>query len=249
MTRRSLSLKSKHRHAGPLYKMVQHHVLSHINSGGWQPGERVPSETELVEELDVSRMTVNRALRELAAGGFLVRIAGVGTFVAEKRPQGHLLEIRNIADEINERGHHHSATVIRLEAVAAPRRVAELMELSTNATVFHSFILHKENDYAVQLEDRYVNRAVAPKYLDQDFSNITPTQYLLEVAPLQEIELIVLAVMPSTETRRLLEMKANEPCLLLERRSWAFGKVAACTNLYHPSSRYELGDRFSPRRS
>lgn len=249
MTRRSSFMKRSLGRTRPLYKMVQHHVLGRINTGGWKPGERVPSESELVDELGVSRMTVNRALRELAEGGFVVRIAGVGTFVAEKRPQGHLLEVRDIAEEIHERGHRHSAAVIRLEEIAAPKRVAELLKLSTNVPVFHSLILQQENDFPVQLEDRYVNRGAAPKYLDQDFTKMTPTHYLLEVAPLQEIEHLIQAVMPTTKIRKLLVMEANEPCLLLERRTWAFGQVATFSMLYYPSSRYALGDRFAPTHS
>ena len=53
----------------------------HIRSGAWAPGARVPSENELVESFGISRMTANRALRELTADGFLARVPGVGTFV------------------------------------------------------------------------------------------------------------------------------------------------------------------------
>src|SRR6516162_4061620 len=87
------------------YLQAKQYILQRISAGTLKAGERVPSENELVRELDVARMTANRALRELAADGVLVRVAGVGTFVAEQRAQAHPLEVRNIADEIRARGH------------------------------------------------------------------------------------------------------------------------------------------------
>ena len=69
--------------AQPLYAKVKDHILENIRSGAWEAGRRVPSENELVESFGISRMTANRALRELTAEGFLSRVPGVGTFVKE----------------------------------------------------------------------------------------------------------------------------------------------------------------------
>ena len=79
----------------PLYAKVKDHILLHIRSGAWAPGARVPSENELVESFGISRMTANRALRELTADGFLARVPGVGTFVREAAAGA--LEPRRIA--------------------------------------------------------------------------------------------------------------------------------------------------------
>ena len=75
-------------------------VISQTYMALLKPGDRVPSENELVESMNVSRMTANRALRELNDEGYVERIAGRGTFVADYRSQSHLLEVQNIADEI-----------------------------------------------------------------------------------------------------------------------------------------------------
>ena len=93
----------------PLYQQVKTYIEARIASGQWPPEMKIPSENELVASLGVSRMTVNRALRELAALGHLVRVQGVGTFVATPKPQSALLEIRSIADEIRARGGRHTS--------------------------------------------------------------------------------------------------------------------------------------------
>ena len=94
----------------------------HIRSGAWAPGARVPSENELVESFGISRMTANRALRELTADGFLARVPGVGTFVREAAPaRSSLVELSSIAEEIAARGHRHD-TKIATPGSARPRR-------------------------------------------------------------------------------------------------------------------------------
>ena len=77
----------------PLYLQVKRHILDNIGSGKWATSARVPSENDIVKSFGVSRMTANRALRELRDEGVLVRIAGVGSFVADRHAQAHPLEI------------------------------------------------------------------------------------------------------------------------------------------------------------
>jgi GntR family transcriptional regulator, histidine utilization repressor len=229
----------------PLYEKVKNHVLQRIRSGEWRPGARVQSEHELVRELKVSRMTANRAIRELEQSGVVSRIAGVGTFVADFRAAGHPLQIRNIAGEIRDRGHVHRAEVIRLERVRASTMVRERLSLNGAAPqVFHSVIVHFENDLPLQVEDRYVHAALAPGYLDVDFKTVTPYEYLMEVAPLQRVEHVVRAVLPDTAIRRLLGLGVTEPALLVDRVTWSRGARASFALLYHPGSRFELRGGF-----
>src|ERR1700730_13373167 len=101
----------------PLYLKVKRHILDNIGSGKWATSARVPSENEIVKSFGVSRMTANRALRELRDEGVLVRIAGVGSFVADRHAHAHPLEIRSIAEEIRDRGHRHRAEIVSLERV------------------------------------------------------------------------------------------------------------------------------------
>ena len=105
----------------PLYLQVKRYILDNIGSGKWSAATRVPSENEIVKSFKVSRMTANRALRELRDEGVLVRIAGVGSFVADRHARAHPLQIRGIADEIRDRGHVHRAEIVSRERVRAVR--------------------------------------------------------------------------------------------------------------------------------
>ena len=230
----------------PLYLQVKRHILDNIGSGKWMPSTRVPSENDIVKSFGISRMTANRALRELRDEGILVRIAGVGSFVADQHAHAHPLEIRGIADEIRRRGHTHRAEIISLERIRAIAELATDFGVSLRAELYCSLIVHFENDRPIQLEERYVSPKIAPDYLKIDFKRTTPYDYLVKVAPLQQAEHLLRAVMPDDRTRKLLAMKRYEPCLLMIRRTWTDGQIASVARLYYPGSRYEMSGRFRP---
>ncbi|POR49164.1 GntR family transcriptional regulator (histidine utilization repressor-like) [Paraburkholderia eburnea] len=228
----------------PAYQGIKDFILARIHAGEWGEGDQVPSENELAREFKVARMTVNRALRELTAEQVLTRVQGAGTFVAQPKYESTLVAIRSISDEILARGHAYRAAVLEIGAIDADDALADEMGLRTGAALFHSRVLHFENDEPVQLEERWVNPALAPDYTQQDFTYITPNQYLVRVAPLQRVEYRIEALAPGDDTRTHLAMKPSEPCLVLHRRTWSRQAVASVANLWHPGSRYRFTGHF-----
>lgn len=230
----------------PRYQQLKDMIIGRISTGELQPSDRVPSENELVEAMNVSRMTANRALRELNDEGYVERIAGRGTFVSDFRSQSHLLEVQNIADEIAGRGHVHSCKVIRQSRQRARGEVARALHIEQGTGVFHLLLVHYENNVPVQVEDRHVLARFAPGCLEQDFERVTPSAYLTTVAPLQEAEQVVRASKPNGAVRQHLGMDADEPSLVVIRRTWSKGHPVTFARLHHPGSRYELTGHYTP---
>ena len=129
----------------PRYEQLKAGILKQIASGALRPGDRVPSENELVESAGVSRMTANRALRELNNEGVVERITGSGTFVSKLKATSHPLEVRDIAEEVAQRGHAWSAEVLTQERCPADRRVADALQLRLRQNVFHVRLVHRED--------------------------------------------------------------------------------------------------------
>jgi len=230
--------------AQPLYRQLKDHILAQMRAGEWIPGSRVPSENELVASFGISRMTANRALRELMQDGYLDRIRGLGTFVKEAPRQSSLIELRNIAEEILARGHSLESKLVEQLKVKADRRLAAAFAIGPGMTLYRITLVHLDNGLPVQLERRHVNPSVAPLFLRQDFTKTTPTAYLLSIAPVDELEHCVRAVLPDRRAHKLLRISANEPCLELHRLSWSHGQVVTSVTLTYPASRYELKSRY-----
>lgn len=228
----------------PRYLAVQQHLRDGIKSGQWTVGDRLPSEAELVAQFGVSRMTVNRALRELEQEGLVRRQQGAGSFVAPLEKVASTLVIRDIHEEIAARGRRHEAEILTLSERRARRGEAERLGLETGAALFHSRILHRENGLPLQLEERLVNPACAPDYLAQDFRLITPTAYLLKVAPLTGAQYQIEAAAANADEAHALGLQPGDPCLVIERSSRSPGGIVTWVRLLHPGARHVLKGSF-----
>lgn len=231
--------------SAPLYIQIKKYISDKIDSGQWPVGHRITTELELTEQFDVSRMTVNKAIRDLVAEGKLQRTPRLGTFVCapEEKAESPLLDIRNIAEEVQQRGKQYRSQVVKHQLIYADENVATKLGVMLGTQVFYSEIIHFADSLPLQLEVRWVNPDYAPDYLNQDFTHITPNQYLSENCPLSAIEHTVEAIVAETAIRHTLKMSDSEPCLLLNRRTWSGDKLISSALLYHPGSKYKLSSK------
>ena len=228
------------------YARVKQHLKDGLATGHWAPGAQMPSEADLVALFGVSRMTVNRALRELQAEGLVQRVQGVGTFAATLHPVSSMLNIRDLHEEIESRGHRHHAAVHLQSSEAASAALAEQLGVAAGSAVFHTLIVHFDNGVAVQCEDRYVNPACAPGYLQADFTRTTPTQYLFGATALWRAQYTIEAAQPTTQEAALLGIGASAPCLVVVRRTFTVDAAITIARLVHPGARYRLQGEFTP---
>ena len=202
------------------FAQIKQHIYKKIASGEWPENHPVSSENALAQQFSVSRMTARRALQELTDEGLVIRSQGSGTFVAPIKSQTSFMAIRNIADEIRSRGHQYQARVHVLREEPATGLVAEPLELVAGDSVFHSLVVHYENSLAVQAEERYVNPRLVPDYLRQDYTQITPHEYLCAVQPLTAASHQIEAIAPQQAVCQWLQLEKPEPCLRIIRRTW-----------------------------
>ena len=228
----------------PAYEQVKGWIRQHIARGEWKPGDVVPSEAALMERFAISRMTANRALRELATEGLVTRVQGSGTRVAQLHRISSQLVIRDIHEEVAERGHVHSTRVVKVAEEKAGPELAESLGLRKGARVFHTVLVHLENGVPIQYEDRYVNPQAAPRYLQTDFSRVSPTSHLLQHAPLTEASYTIEATLPTPEEAQALEIRTGEPCLVMMRRTVSGAHVASVARQLYPGTRYSFSGRF-----
>lgn len=228
------------------FARIKRHLKEGLADERWPPGSRMPSEAELVERFGVSRMTVGRALKELQAEGLIERVQGVGSFAAPLHRVSSTLTIRDLQEEIEARGHRHRAWVEHQAAENAGVELAAQLGLAVGDRVFHTRIIHFENDQPLQCEDRFVNPACAPGYLEADFSRLTPTRYLFRHTALWRAQYTIESSLPTALEARLLGIRRADPCLIMVRRTFTRNAVITLARLVHPGARYQLSGEFNP---
>jgi GntR family transcriptional regulator len=110
----------------PLYAQATEALKNLVQRGGYAPGDRLPSEHELSDQLGISRPTLREALRHLEEEGAIVRRHGVGTFVAAQPPviEGGLEILESIERMAERRGLH-----TRMSEAKVDQRLAQAREL------------------------------------------------------------------------------------------------------------------------
>ena len=155
--------------------------------------------------------------------------------------QSTLVEIHSIAKEIHARGHVHHSELHRLERIKAGEIAAADFELAVGQLLFRSLVVHFEDALPIQVEDRAVNPALAPEYMQIDFGKTTANEYLMRVAPLAGVRYRIEARLPPPEIAAMLQIDESQPCLVLHRKTLSRGQVAT---LWPPASRYQFTGGF-----
>ncbi|MEQ9812217.1 MAG: UTRA domain-containing protein [Azospirillaceae bacterium] len=230
----------------PLYELVKRHITDGISRGTFGPGARLPSESALVRRFGASRMTINRALRELVRDGVITRRKGVGSFVSEPQHSTSLIEIRDIRETIAERGNRHSCRLIEAGRKALTAAEADLMDVPTATTAHFVRLLHCENDRPLQIESRLVRADFAPDLLSVDFERVSVYDYLQSIAPVSELEHMVEAALPDKGEAGLLDISDEHPVLRVRRRTWVGDTVVTLSSFCHPGERHRVTVRLRP---
>ncbi len=224
----------------PLYEHVKRYLTDRITTGEFGPGEKLPSESEIVQTLSVSRMTANRALRELALEGVIVRVQGVGSFVNEPKTKASILEVRDIHDMVLERHGVHRRKLVLAQEEALYGEIADLFGREAGSAVSHVLVAHFDRDTPLQLERRFVLSEFAPGLLSLDFERRSIFDYLQAIAPVSELEHIVEASRPDEIEREELHLGRDSPVLRIRRRTWVGSSVVTLSYFSHPCDTYRV---------
>ncbi len=223
----------------PKFKSIKNYILNSISTGEFTIGSQIPTELELAKKFNVSRMTVNRAIQDLVAQNVLNRTPGKGTFVTGQKSMTSPTNIGDIQKEVIARGNRYHAKVLTLSILPADEKIALGLGIHTGANVYYCQLIHYENGHSLILENRYINPAFVPEFIQQDFEKITPTGYLLEKHGLSRMEQTIEAVACSARNATLLDISEGEPCLYITRRTWDKHNIISLSNFIAPGIRYK----------
>ncbi len=244
----------------PAYQYIKNAILENIHSGMWQAGAAISTEMALAEEFGVSRMTVNRALKELSEEHVLERRQGSGTFVAQQQFNHTFVEVRNIAQDLKSANQDYKAQLVSKRSISAAMLNDSLLrkfniDLTTmlnnknalnlpqdiNEPVLYEVkIIHFADGLPIQFEERWVDAVAVPKFIEQDFSHVNTSDYLIAKAPLERGSYTIRALAASEEVAHALKIKEQSPTLMLQRQSYSVGKVLSFVKMWHAGERYQF---------
>ena len=229
-----------------LHARIRAEVEARILSGEWKPGDRLPTETELMARYGCSRMTVNKAMASLAATGLISRNRRAGTVVARPRMHAAVLNIPDIRADIEARGASYGYRPL-LEEMRPPCCVhlgAEGHHLGQSRFVRS---VHLADDSPVLIEDRHIFLDAVPAAVTADFSSEPPGPWLLGHVPWTEAEHRIAAIAADAVVARALEVDFGTPCLLVERRTWRGAETLTIARQVFRGDAFDLTARFGPK--
>ena len=112
-----------------LYQQLAGELRKNIETKVWKPDDQIPTEGELMELFNVSRVTVRKAIEELVEDGLLEKVHGKGTFVAHKKIQKPIQTFIGFSEMCKNMGLKPSSKVISLEMHAAHKKVRDFFQL------------------------------------------------------------------------------------------------------------------------
>jgi GntR family transcriptional regulator len=206
----------------PLHQQLKAAIEDRILSGEWLPGTQVPSERELCEQYEISRITVRQALAALVMEGRLIRTQGRGTFVASPRIEQQLTQLTGFTQDMQARGKRPSAQVLEAASIAALPTVARALKIKVGESVIMLKRLRLADSEPVAIETAYLLASRCPGLLKEKLSTrslydiLTKKYNLKPVRAMQQMEAIACPVAEA----KLLGTRKGAPVLHIHRTTF-----------------------------
>ena len=223
-----------------------------ILSGRWEPGRQLPKETDLADDYDVSRMTMNKVLTQLSREGFLIRRRRSGTVVAQPRAQSAVMAISDIAQEVAALGQGHEWRLLRAQIRRlsdSEARLLDFAEAQPGQDVLFLTGLHATRAEPFCLETRAVNLAAVPEILQVNLKSVAPGQWLLQSMPFSQASHRIRAVSCAGREAKLLELPVGSACLEVLRKTRIEQNWVTHVRLLYPGEAHQLVAEFTPQLS
>ncbi|GIQ68946.1 GntR family transcriptional regulator [Xylanibacillus composti] len=158
----------------PIYVQVQNWMRGNISSGIWKANEKIPSESDLADKLQISRGSLKQAIKQLVDEGVLLQIHGKGTFVKGKQLESPVAErLISTAESLLESGNEFTTHVVSVERVAASQVVAEVLNMQEGNQVYRLQRIRYLEEIPVMYLENYLSCERFPDLDRVDFESET----------------------------------------------------------------------------
>lgn len=207
----------------PKYRQLLIILRSQILNGKILPGERIPSEEDLISTYGLSRGTVRKAIAQLEAERLIETEHGIGSFVRALHPNAVPFHFLVPSQEFDETAENASYEIASQETIPAPFDIAEKLKLPPGAFVIHIARRKIINSEIVSYSERFLHEDILPSLVNEDLTKIGSIHDLLVGSseyPLLRAEIEIEAHLTSVEEARLLKAQPGDSAIVVHRMTY-----------------------------
>ena len=225
----------------PIYKKIENDVKAKIQDGTYTGGDLLPSENELKDQYNVSRMTVIQALTNLVNDGYLYRHKGKGTFVSHNKFEKSIHGVRSFTQEMESIGKKVSNKILHFKRIEAPKEIAEKLFLEEGDEIINVERVRYGDDIPVLYEQLYIPANLFKTITEADLKG-SFYEYI-EKRLGMNISYCLQSIEDSADTKvsSTLNVSKNAPTLLIVRNTFlSNGRPFEFVKSYYRADRYKF---------
>lgn len=205
----------------PIYYQLEEHLKELIENGELKPGDAIPPEREYAEKYQISRMTVRQAFTHLVNAGYLHRIQGKGTFVAERKIEQPLQGLTSFTEDMKVRGLKPGSQLIQFEMIPATTQIASQLLIQEYAPVYEIKRIRLADDVPMALETNYISanliKGLTEQIVNQSLYSYIETQLGYQIDHASQV--IEASIADQIEAE-YLKIKKGSPVMLIQRNTF-----------------------------
>jgi len=228
----------------PIFIQIQDKIKHNISTGLWSEGFKLPSEEEFSKELNVSRGTVRKAIKELVKTGYLEQIHGKGTFVLSRFTTSNLAqEFISTAESLVNSGVDYETKVLVQKLIKPNKHIMSKLECQKDTPVLYLKRIRLVENEKVLLMENWVNTKICKNIELENFESDTIFD-MMEKTSKKTIKYGIRsfeAKSVDTEQAKILDVPVSSPILFLEQSTFLIeDKVAEYSNIWIKSDKYKI---------
>lgn len=212
---------------------IRESILARIHAGEWKLGELIPGEAKLAEEYNCARTTVNRALRNLADEGLVVRKRKSGTRICQTHVRHAKLKIPIIREQVEATGQSYRHKLIKQRVARPPASIRSHLQLPAKTKALYLETLHLAENYPFAFEIRWLNIDAIPSVLQASLDQVSVNEWLVKSVPFSSGDVAFSAVNAGENIASALGTRVDQALFLIDRTTWLGSQFITTMKLYY----------------
>ncbi|TWH79393.1 GntR family transcriptional regulator [Sedimentibacter saalensis] len=206
----------------PVYIQIRDILIEKINSGELKSGSQLPSERDISDTYNISRMTARNALTQLVDLGYAYRVKGKGTFVRLPNFERDFVKLSGFSQMLRSKGIKPSNKIVKSGIIEADKKIASLLETTIGTKVYEIVRVRYGDNIPLALEYSYLPVSLYDDLLQYDFENNSLYKVIEDVYKHKlkySKQWIKITTLYKSEAR-MLAVTEHTPAFLLESISY-----------------------------